>query len=70
MSNYDSIGPVELATMSFGHGLTVTPIQLITAVSAIANKGIMMQPRWLRDQDSGRETGGKNRTSPGKAGSI
>ena len=49
LSNYDSIGPVELATMSFGHGLTVTPIQLITAVSAIANKGIMMQPRLVEE---------------------
>lgn len=38
-------GPVELATMSFGHGLSVTPMQLITAVSAIANDGRLMTPR-------------------------
>lgn len=49
LSNYDSIGPVELATISFGHGLTVTPIQLITAVSAIANRGMLMQPRLVRE---------------------
>lgn len=43
--NYDEIGPVELATMSFGHGITVTPIQLITAVSAVANGGMLVEPR-------------------------
>ncbi len=38
-------GPVELATMSFGHGLSITPIQLLTAVSALANDGRFMEPR-------------------------
>ncbi|MFW6268681.1 MAG: stage V sporulation protein D [Bacillota bacterium] len=42
---FDEIGPVELATISFGHGITVTPIQLTTAVSAVANDGMLMQPR-------------------------
>ena len=37
-------GPTTLATMSFGQGISVTPIQMITAVSAIANKGKLMQP--------------------------
>ena len=31
--------------MSFGQGINVTPLQLITAVSAIANEGTLMQPR-------------------------
>ncbi|MGM0471330.1 MAG: stage V sporulation protein D [Bacillota bacterium] len=43
--DYDDIGPVELATMSFGHGISVTPIQLVTAVSAVANGGKLLQPR-------------------------
>ncbi|MFW5976485.1 MAG: peptidoglycan D,D-transpeptidase FtsI family protein, partial [Bacillota bacterium] len=43
--DYDDIGPVELATISFGHGITVTPIQLATAVSAVANDGMLMQPK-------------------------
>lgn len=43
--DYDDIGPVELATMSFGHGISVTPIQLITAVSAVANDGVLLKPR-------------------------
>ncbi|PLX34631.1 MAG: stage V sporulation protein D [Clostridiales bacterium] len=40
-------GPVELATMSFGHGLSITPIQLLTAVSALANDGRLMEPRLI-----------------------
>lgn len=36
--------PVDLATASFGQGISITPLQLITAVSSIANDGIMMTP--------------------------
>jgi stage V sporulation protein D (sporulation-specific penicillin-binding protein) len=43
--DYEDIGPVELATMSFGHGISVTPIQLVTAASAVANDGLLLQPR-------------------------
>lgn len=42
------LGPVELATMSFGQGITLTPIQLVSAVSAVANDGVLMQPRLVR----------------------
>lgn len=38
------IGPVQLATISFGQSFKVTPIQMITAVSAIANGGKLMRP--------------------------
>jgi len=51
---YEKVGPVELATFSFGHGLTVTPIQLISAVSAVANGGKLIRPRLvseIRDAD-------------------
>lgn len=34
----------NLLTNSFGQGVAVTPLQMITAVSAIANDGLMMQP--------------------------
>src|SRR6056297_101156 len=43
----EKAGPVELATMSFGHGLSITPIQLLTAVSALANDGRLMEPRLI-----------------------
>jgi cell division protein FtsI (penicillin-binding protein 3) len=36
--------PVALDTISFGQGISVTGIQLITALSAIANGGILMKP--------------------------
>lgn len=35
----------NLATNSFGQGMSVTPLQMLTAVNAIANNGLMMQPR-------------------------
>jgi cell division protein FtsI/penicillin-binding protein 2 len=35
---------IDLATASFGQGISVTPIQLITAVNAIANGGKLMKP--------------------------
>ena len=39
---------VSLATNSFGQGLAVTPIQLATAVSALANGGKIMAPHVLK----------------------
>ena len=38
------VGPVELATTAFGQGISVTPIQQITAVSAAINGGKLYQP--------------------------
>ncbi len=38
------MGPVELASTSFGQTFTITPIQLITAVSAAVNGGYLVQP--------------------------
>lgn len=40
----DKVGPVELATTSFGQGVSVTPIQQITAVSAAINGGYLNKP--------------------------
>lgn len=44
----DKVGPVELATMSFGQRLNITPMQMITAISCVANDGILMQPRIVK----------------------
>ena len=38
----------DLAANSFGQGISVTPMQLATAVGALANEGVMMQPHVLR----------------------
>ena len=48
MYNEKNVGPVELATISFGQSISVTPIQLITAVSAIVNDGNLMQPKLVK----------------------
>lgn len=42
--NLDRVGPVELATTAFGQGVSVTPIQQITAVSAAINGGYLYKP--------------------------
>ena len=46
--NLDNVGPVELATMSFGQRLNITPLQMATAISCVANDGILMQPRIVK----------------------
>ena len=40
----DKIGPVELATMSFGQSLTITPLQLVTAAATVVNGGYRVTP--------------------------
>ncbi len=37
--------PIDLATATFGQGIAVTPIQMVQAISAIANLGKMVSPR-------------------------
>ena len=46
--NIDNVGPVELATISFGQRFTITPLQMISSVCAIANDGVLMQPRIVK----------------------
>ncbi|MBE7054727.1 MAG: PASTA domain-containing protein [Ruminococcaceae bacterium] len=41
---HDQLGVVDLATSSFGQTFTVTPLQIISAVSAIVNGGNLMKP--------------------------
>ncbi|MDE5830556.1 MAG: hypothetical protein K2H53_02500 [Clostridia bacterium] len=43
----EKVGPVELATLSFGQRFEITPIQLVTAVSSIANGGKLIKPRFV-----------------------
>ncbi len=49
----DDIGPVELATMSFGQTFQITPIQLLRAAAAVVNGGTLITPHFaVRTQDS------------------
>ena len=55
----DKVGPIELATISFGQRFEITPIQMITAVSTIANKGTYVKPRLVKqiiDSQTGEVT--------------
>ncbi len=42
-------GPVGLATMSFGHGLSISPLQMISAACSYGNDGKLMKPRLVKE---------------------
>lgn len=46
MHKTENIGPVELATISFGQSFQITPIQLVTMVSSIINGGTRVTPHF------------------------
>lgn len=52
----DRVGPVEQANISFGQGIAVTPLQMISMVGAIANHGVLLKPQIVREirDDSGK----------------
>lgn len=54
--NLNNVRSVELATMSFGQRINVTPLQMITAISCIANDGILMKPHIVK-QITNTDTG-------------
>ncbi len=58
-----SVADVELATMSFGQRLNITPLQMITAISAIANDGILMKPM-IVDKITNTDTGAVTSIEP------
>lgn len=49
MRSADAIKPIELATTSYGQGVTSTTLQLASAVATIANGGVRMEPTVLRE---------------------
>ena len=52
--NADQMGPVELASCSFGQSNKITPIQMITAIAAAVNGGKVVEPHVVKqilDQD-------------------
>ena len=59
MHKKENIGPVELATISFGQSFQITPIQLMTTVSSLINGGNRITPHFgmaVTDSESGAET--------------
>ncbi len=55
--NLERVGPVELATTSFGQGVSVTPIQQVAAVSAAINGGTLYTPyvaKEIKDPKTGK----------------
>ncbi len=48
MHKKEKIGPVELATMSFGQSFQITPLQLIRAISAAINGGRLVTPHFAK----------------------
>jgi cell division protein FtsI (penicillin-binding protein 3) len=47
-----SWGPVEKATISYGYGLSVTPLQIAQAYATLANHGRLMTPSFVKAQES------------------
>ncbi|HNS49627.1 MAG TPA: penicillin-binding protein 2 [Anaerolineae bacterium] len=56
--------PSDLGTNSFGQGIAVTPIQMITAVSAIANGGLLVKPHAVSEFITPKEDGSGVETQP------
>lgn len=59
MHKLSDIGAVELATMSFGQSIQITPLQLLRAVSAVVNGGTLVTPHFavaVQDEKTGEKT--------------
>lgn len=53
----DKVGPMELANISFGQGIMITPLQLTAAYAAVANQGKMMAPHLVKSIQSTDQDG-------------
>ena len=49
----ENVNAVEVATISIGQGIAVTPIQMITAACAVANDGVLLKPQIISKVMSG-----------------
>lgn len=62
LSSLNKKGDIYAATASFGQGVSVTPIQMVMAYAALANGGVLMQPRIV--DSTIRPSGYKQTTTP------
>ena len=51
----EKVGPVELGTIAFGQRFEITPIQMVTMLSTIANKGVYIKPHLVKSIISSSE---------------
>ena len=61
----EKVGNVELSTTAFGQGISVTPIQQVTAVSAVVNGGYLYKPyivKNIKEQKTNKNIVEKNKT--------
>ncbi|MBF0377401.1 MAG: penicillin-binding protein 2 [Desulfamplus sp.] len=49
LSNYKRWSKIDTAAISFGQGMTSSALQLITGISAIANDGLLVKPRIIKE---------------------
>ncbi|MBF0200469.1 MAG: penicillin-binding protein 2 [Desulfamplus sp.] len=49
LSHYDKWAKIDTAAISFGQGISVSGVQLLAAVSALANDGMLMRPRIVKE---------------------
>lgn len=52
LSNYNTWTPIDTGAISFGQGISVSAVQLLTAVSAIANGGVLHKPYMVKSIES------------------
>lgn len=50
-------GDVHVMTIAYGHGLSVSPLQLSTAIAAMSNGGVLHPATLIADEKSGRDPG-------------
>ena len=48
----DKLGPMEVATNSFGQRFSISPLQLISAVSCVCNDGVYVMPRIVKQVEN------------------
>lgn len=56
LRDYERWRKLEQATLAYGYGLSVTPLQLARAIAAIANEGRLRQPTFIRGADNPAST--------------
>lgn len=54
-----ALSDVAAATISFGHGLSVTPLQMLVATAALVNDGFLVQPTLVRTEADAAKANGK-----------